>query len=431
MAAPPAATACDLLAKESAALRRDEASCLSLLRSNDAAQSDQKTTQRLQRALRNVRKQLDEVDLAHAIAAGHASSEAREDAHVRVDALESDLAAVRAELLAEKKRRKDAEALKKELEDRLKALREVSGEQTVTLSGGQAPQTTSTWAVPTKVRTIYVPTRPAPGDADDVDQLRVERDQLRDAVDRLTASGAAARAASRAKSARLEAQLQSLRNSDLTAVRQTQVLEAKRAAAKAEALRLDAARSGAQEELVKLKCVNEKLTQEAERVDRVRLDEERRSAARRASESKRQQDAKKALTERAQLVKELETARRDAASARALVARERKRRTASVNGFGRDLQELRKALSRVAASVDASSMHQGRASARAARCCVVGGDDALELLSPSSEIDLTMVLERLAAMEKQLAPSLKARALDVAALSPRKVTPTKKGLVSP
>ena len=102
-----------------------------------------------------------------------------------------------------------------------------------------------------------------------------------------------------------------------------------------------------------------------------------------------------------------------------------------MNGFGRDLQELRKALSRVAASVDASSMHQGRASARAARCCVVGGDDALELLSPSSEIDLTMVLERLAAMEKQLAPSLKARALDVAALSPRKVTPTKKGLVSP
>ena len=31
-------------------------------------------------------------------------------------------------------------------------------------------------------------------------------------------------------------------------------------------------------------------------------------------------------------------------------------------------------------------------------------------------------------MEKQLAPSLKARAADVAALSPRKVTPTKKGL---
>ena len=59
---------------------------------------------------------------------------------------------------------------------------------------------------------------------------------------------------------------------------------------------------------MKLKSVNEKLTQEAERVDRVRLDEERRSAARRASESKRQQDAKKALTERAQLVKELETA---------------------------------------------------------------------------------------------------------------------------
>ena len=146
----------------------------------------------------------------------------------------------------------------------------------------------------------------------------------------------------------------------------------RRAAAEAEALRLDAARSGAQEELVKLKCVNEKLTQEAERVDRVRLDEERRSAARRASESKRQQDAKKALTERAQLVKELESARRDAASARALVARERKRRTASVNGFGRDLQELRKALSRVAAAVDASSMHQGRASARAARCCVGG-----------------------------------------------------------
>ena len=58
-------------------------------------------------------------------------------------------------------------------------------------------------------------------------------------------------------------------------------------------------------------------------------------------------------------------------------------------------------------------------------------DDALELLSPSSEIDLGTVLERLAAMEKQLAPSLKARALDVAALSPRKVTPTKKGLVSP
>ena len=61
----------------------------------------------------------------------------------------------------------------------------------------------------------------------------------------------------------------------------------------------------------------------------------------------------------------------------------------------------------------------------------LSGDDALELLSPSSEIDLGTVLERLAAMEKQLAPSLKARALDVAALSPRKVTPTKKGLVSP
>ena len=121
-----------------------------------------------------MRKQLDEVDLAHAIAAGHASSEAREDAHTRVDELEGDLAAVRAELLAEKKRRKDAEGLKDELEERLKALREVSGEQTVTLSGGQAPQTTSSWNVPTKVRTIYVPTRPAPGDADDVDQLRVE-----------------------------------------------------------------------------------------------------------------------------------------------------------------------------------------------------------------------------------------------------------------
>ena len=105
-----AATACDLLAKESAALRRDEASCLELLRANE--QSDQKTTQRLQRALRNVRKQLDEVDLAHAIAAGQASSEAREDAHTRVDELEGDLAAVRAELLAEKKRRKDAEGLK-------------------------------------------------------------------------------------------------------------------------------------------------------------------------------------------------------------------------------------------------------------------------------------------------------------------------------
>ena len=90
-----AATARDLLAKESAALRRDEASCLDLLRAHE--ESDQKTTQRLQRALRNVRKQLDEVDLAHAIAAGHASSEAREDAHVRVDALESDLAAVRAD----------------------------------------------------------------------------------------------------------------------------------------------------------------------------------------------------------------------------------------------------------------------------------------------------------------------------------------------
>jgi hypothetical protein len=61
------------------------------------------------------------------------------------------------------------------------------------------------------------------------------------------------------------------------------------------------------------------------------------------------------------------------------------------------------------------------------------GDDALELLSPSasSPVDLHAVLERLAAMEKQLAPSLKARALDVAALSPRRVTPTKKGLVSP
>ena len=65
-----------------------------------------------------------------------------------------------------------------------------------------------------------MPTRPAPGDADDVDQLRSERDQLRESVDRLTTSGAAARAASRAKSARLEAQLQALRNSDLSA-RQT------------------------------------------------------------------------------------------------------------------------------------------------------------------------------------------------------------------
>ena len=45
--AAPAATACDLLAKESAALRRDEASCLELLRSNEATESDQKTTQRL------------------------------------------------------------------------------------------------------------------------------------------------------------------------------------------------------------------------------------------------------------------------------------------------------------------------------------------------------------------------------------------------
>ena len=423
-----AATARDLLAKEGAALRRDEASCLELLRANEA--SDQKTTQRLQRALRNVRKQLDEVDLAHVIAEGQASAEAREDAHTRVDELESDLASLKSELLAERKRREEAEIVLDEHKKRVKAFREVSGEQCVTLSGGQAPETTSTWNVPIKVRTIYVPTRPAPGDADDVDHLRVERDQLRETVDRLTASGAAARAASRAKSARLEAQLQALRSSDLNAVRQTQVLEAKRAAAEAEALRLDAARSGAQEELIKLKCVNEKLTQEAERVDRVRMDEERRSAARRASESKRQQDAKKALDERSKLMKELETARRDAASARSLVARERKRRTASVNGFGRDLQELRKALARVAASVDASSMHQGRASARAARCCVPG-DDALELLSPSSEIDLGTVLERLAAMEKQLAPSLKARALDVAALSPRKVTPTKKGLVSP
>ena len=68
-----AATACDLLAKESAALRRDEASCLELLRQKKPTKSDQKTTQRLQRALRNVRKQLDEVDLAHAIAEGQAS----------------------------------------------------------------------------------------------------------------------------------------------------------------------------------------------------------------------------------------------------------------------------------------------------------------------------------------------------------------------
>ena len=101
-----AATARDLLAKESAALRRDEASCLDLLRANEA--SDQKTAQRLQRALRNVRKQLDEVDLAHAIAEGQASA-GREDAHTRVDELEADLAAVRAELLAEKKRREEAE----------------------------------------------------------------------------------------------------------------------------------------------------------------------------------------------------------------------------------------------------------------------------------------------------------------------------------
>ena len=65
-----------------------------------------------------------------------------------MDELEGDLAAVRAELLAEKKRRTDAEGLKDELEKRLKALREVSGEQTVTLSGGQAPQTTSSLECP-------------------------------------------------------------------------------------------------------------------------------------------------------------------------------------------------------------------------------------------------------------------------------------------
>ena len=222
-----AATACDLLAKESAALRRDEASCLELLRANE--QSDQKTTQRLQRALRNVRKQLDEVDLAHAIAAGHASSEAREDAHTAWTSSRATSPPSAPNCWPRRSAGKDAEGLSEELEKRLKALREVSGEQTVTLSGGQAPQTTSSWNVPTKLRTIYVPTRPAPGDADDVDQLRVERDQLRESVDRLMTSGAAARAASRAKSARLEAQLQSLRNSDLNAVRQTQVLEAKRA----------------------------------------------------------------------------------------------------------------------------------------------------------------------------------------------------------
>lgn len=426
-APPPAASACALLETQRDALRKDEASCLALLQA-----ADENKQQRLRHTLDRVRRQLDETDKALVLAAGHRDAESREDAYEHVDALEADVASLRSALLQEKRRRKEAEGLRDEFELRLDALRQVSGEQTATLSGGQAPQTTSTWAVPTKLRTIYVPTRPQPGDADDVDALRAERDALQAAVQNLTASGVQARAASRAKAARLEAQLQAIRTADTAQLRSTQMLEAKRAASEAEALRLDAARSGAQAELANLTSVNEKLTQEAERVDRVRFEEERRAAARRASEARRLADAKVALTAHKKLVTDLESARRDAASARSLVARERKRRSATVVSFGQDLRELRRAMARVAGTVDASSVNKGRASARAARCCLEG-DDALELLSPSasSPVDLHTVLERLAAMEKQLAPSLKARALDVAALSPRRVTPTKKGLVSP
>ena len=172
--------------------------------------------------------------------------------------------------------------------------------------------------------------------------------------------------------------------------------------------------------------MNEKLTQEAEPGRPCARRGAPKSAARRASESKRQQDAKKALTERAQLVKELETARSDAASARALVARERKRRTASVNGFGRDLQELRKALSRVAAAVDAPSMHQGRASARR-RAAAFRATTRWSCCLPRTRSIWGPCSSDLAAMEKQLAPSLKARAATSPRCLPRKVTPTKKG----
>ena len=172
-APPPAASACALLETQRDALRKDEASCLALLQA-----ADENKQQRLRHTLDRVRRQLDETDKALVLAAGHRDAEAREDAYEHVDALEGDVASLRSALLQEKRRRKDAEGLRDEFELRLDALRQVSGEQTATLSGGQAPQTTSTWAVPTKLRTIYVPTRPQPGDADDIDALRAERDAI-------------------------------------------------------------------------------------------------------------------------------------------------------------------------------------------------------------------------------------------------------------
>ena len=203
-----AATACDLLAKESAALRRDEASCLDLLRSNEGPR-DQKTTQRLQRALRPVRKQLDEVDLAALLPPrALASAEASEGSPYqggRARRRRPRLSRIRA--TAEKKRRKDAEGARRELEA-LEGVEEVAAR--VTSDGGQAAHTTSTWAVPIKVRTIYVPTRPAPNDADDVDQLHREPPSCANLLDTVNdRPGAAARACGEGRS-RLEAQLQSL-----------------------------------------------------------------------------------------------------------------------------------------------------------------------------------------------------------------------------
>ena len=142
--------------------------------------------------------------------------------------------------------------------------------------------------------------------------------------------------------------------------------------------------------------------------------------ARRASESKRQQDAKKALTERAQLVKERESA--GGRGVRPSVGRARKRRTASVNGLV-GTPGTRKALSRVAAAVDASSMHQGRAAA-GRRAAALRGTTPWSCCLPRNR---SGDRARLAAMEKQLRRR-PARGR-VAALSP--ACPTKAGLVSP
>ena len=100
------------------------------------------------------------VDLAHAIAEGHASSEAREDAYTRVAELRA-TSPPSAPNCWRRRSRQDAEGLSgEELEKRLKALRKVSCEQTVTATAARPPDRLLN--VPTKLRTIYVPTRPAP-----------------------------------------------------------------------------------------------------------------------------------------------------------------------------------------------------------------------------------------------------------------------------